>query len=110
MPCYTPAGLNINTDIWKVNESALYMPCNTTAAVSMCCATGPERTDPDVCVDHGLCHNSYYGNQLWRESCTDPTWKDPACTKLFLNGTGINATMGISLGLFASHPKGRPSC
>jgi hypothetical protein len=33
---------------------------------------------------------------IWRESCTDPTWKDPACIKLFVNGTGINATMGTS--------------
>lgn len=23
----------------------------------------------------------------WRRSCTDPTWKSPACTKLFVNNT-----------------------
>ena len=92
--CYTPAGRNINTDIYNVTDLSLYAPCNTTAPFSMCCAIGPDRGGPDTCLENGLCHNAYYGNkdQTWRESCTDPTWKDPACIKLFLNGTGINAT------------------
>jgi hypothetical protein len=25
-------------------------------------------------------------NVYWRESCTDPTWKDPNCVKLFITG------------------------
>lgn len=98
MACYTPAGRNINAAN-NLPDGALYAPCNISAPVSMCCAIGVNRTYQDVCIDGGLCHNAFYGNrdQYWRESCTDPTWKDPACVKLFVNGTGINATEGISL-------------
>lgn len=98
MACYTPDGSDINK-IWKVEDGDLYAPCNTSAPVSMCCAIGPNRTNPDVCISNGFCHNAFFGDkdQTWRESCTDPTWKDPACIKLFVNGTGINATMGIAL-------------
>lgn len=104
MACYTPGGKNINEQLDQPN-GALYVACNLSAPVSMCCATGPNRTYQDVCVSNGFCHNAFYGDrdQLWRESCTDPTWKDPACIKLFVNGSGINASMGISLdGMAAS--------
>ncbi|CAI4213252.1 unnamed protein product [Parascedosporium putredinis] len=55
---------------------------------SMCCNVGTG----DVCRDNGLCFNPSV-EHLWRESCTDPTWKDPACVKLchrdILNAQGI---------------------
>ncbi len=61
----------------------LYAPCDQEANVSMCCRTN--NGGSDVCLPSGLCRN---GNIYWRESCTDPTWTDPACIKLFLNDTG----------------------
>ncbi|KAH9909135.1 hypothetical protein F4778DRAFT_793154 [Xylariomycetidae sp. FL2044] len=33
---------------------------------------------------YGLC--GVTGSQLWRESCTDPTWESPACLKLCVDG------------------------
>lgn len=86
--CYTPDGQDRNENF----NAIVYEPCNTSASVSMCCATGPGRTAGtlDTCMpDSGLCFNQYYNN-YWRESCTDSTWKDPACIKLFVNGTGFN--------------------
>lgn len=88
--CYTPAQQDRNYNL----NPPTYEPCNKTAAVSMCCATGPGRAEEerDTCIDSlgaQLCYNKYYNN-YWRESCTDPTWKDPACIKLFVNGTGID--------------------
>lgn len=90
--CFTPNGTNIN----KYNnyaDDAIYAPCNDTASASMCCATGPvRRGSEDECFldGSGLCTNSNVGQDVhfWRESCTDPTWRDPACVKLFTNGTG----------------------
>lgn len=92
MPCYAPDGRDVNEEIH--NGTLQYEPCNPASAVSMCCATGPDRSEPDACVKDGLCFNSRLGGELWRESCTDPTWKSPSCVKLFVNGTGINETMG----------------
>jgi hypothetical protein len=66
-----------------------YRPCNSSATVSMCCSIGGSG---DTCIaNDSLCYNPY-ANVCWRESCTDPTWQDPACAKLFVNGTGINGT------------------
>lgn len=68
----------------------------------MCCAIGPGRAGEgsgDICLDNGLCQNDLVGDKttIWRESCTDPTWRDPACIKLFMNGTGFGeATNAIS--------------
>ena len=55
----------------------------------MCCSIGPGRAvEPDQCREDGLCYNPYHG-QYWRESCTNPTWEDEKCVKLFVNGTGF---------------------
>jgi hypothetical protein len=57
----------------------------------MCYAIGPYRGSPDNCYKDGsgLCYNQNMGETVhsWRESCTDATWRDPACVKLFTNGT-----------------------
>jgi hypothetical protein len=75
----------------NMSDGYLYAPCDNVATVSMCCAIGPSRVaagSADNCIPSGLCYNE--GTRLyWRESCTDPTWKDPACIKLFVNGTGV---------------------
>ncbi|KAI4216010.1 MAG: hypothetical protein LQ351_001506 [Letrouitia transgressa] len=61
-------------------------PCNPEQPVSMCC----QNTTYEVCRPDGLCDGS--DNQIWRESCTDPTWKSPRCIKLCL---GENADPAV---------------
>lgn len=51
----------------------------------MCCAT--HRSDPDTPRRDGLCKYAPSG-VIYRESCTDPTWKSPNCIKLCVHGTG----------------------
>ncbi|KAL8861908.1 MAG: hypothetical protein Q9178_001777 [Gyalolechia marmorata] len=48
----------------------------------MCCGTN-NRAVPDTPRKDGLCQN---GVTIWRESCTDPTWKSPSCVKLCIDG------------------------
>ncbi|KAF2807441.1 uncharacterized protein BDZ99DRAFT_573268 [Mytilinidion resinicola] len=68
--CYFPDGTNTN---------AAFVPCNQTAIEegkhTSCCAPG------DMCFTNGICkaNNSNQLNWNWRDACTDPTWKDPAC-------------------------------
>jgi hypothetical protein len=81
--CYNPDGTDRNAQ----NNNSAYQPCNNTAAVSMCCNMVPNTVGGDICIPGGLCYNPTV-NLYWRESCTDQTWMSPACTKLFLNGTG----------------------
>lgn len=71
--CYFPNGL--------LNE--LYQPCNRSSAHSMCCGT----RGLDRCRNDGLCFDAP-NNDMWRGSCSDPTWKSPACIKLCVEGTG----------------------
>jgi hypothetical protein len=90
--CFTPNGTNINA-YNGYDDGAIYAPCNSDpTAVSMCCAIGPNRGSKDECFKDGsgLCTNTNVGPgaHFWRESCTDVTWRDPACVKLFINGTG----------------------
>lgn len=80
--CYTPAGKDRNAGL-SANDDSRYRPCPGSGKVTMCCG----RRSIDRCVDGGLCFNTIT-NLYFRESCTDPTWQDPACIKLFLNGTG----------------------
>ena len=86
--CFLPDGTDRNLAANATYPYEYYSPCNNqTGVVSMCCAIGPDRlaTDPDTCASNGLCL-SYDGTTWWRESCTDPTWKDPACVQLYVNG------------------------
>ncbi|KAF2489012.1 hypothetical protein BU16DRAFT_600653 [Lophium mytilinum] len=68
--CYFPDGSNTN---------AAFVPCNQTAIEegkhTSCCAPG------DMCFTNGICkaNNPNQLNWNWRDACTDPTWKDPAC-------------------------------
>jgi hypothetical protein len=66
--CYYPSG--------KVSGS---VPCNsTTTGYSSCCASG------HLCMSSGLC---FTRGLISRGSCTDPTWKDPACAQYCLDCT-----------------------
>ena len=81
--CYHPDG---------TSADVAYQPCNTTGEFSMCCHLGVSNNNGDACgagPTYGLC--GVTGPQLWRESCTDPTWKDPACLKFCLDDVGEEA-------------------
>lgn len=76
-PCYSWGG---------IEADPIYTPCNTGAAYSMCCRSQKEGViEPDSCLPNGLC--AYWGMDIsglhnqstWIESCSDPSWKDPAC-------------------------------
>lgn len=75
--CYTPDG-----DLRGVDgEGGAYLPCNSNGGHSMCCALGRKGKYKNTCRPDGLCDEADSG-WIFRESCTDPTWRDPACIKL----------------------------
>lgn len=76
--CYDPNGDNRNGNS---TGTPLYQPCLPGDSASMCCRVDAS----DQCRSDGLCFD---GTNLWRESCTDPTWASPSCIKLCVNGTG----------------------
>ncbi|KAL8691877.1 MAG: hypothetical protein Q9224_004078 [Gallowayella concinna] len=83
--CYLPNGI----ERWKTDRADVYRPSGVGSSVDdyqMCCATVGDG-DIDVPRKDGLCYNPRYGGELWRESCTDPTWESPSCIKLCVNGT-----------------------
>lgn len=75
--CFYPNGTSRNGNI--TGAAAPYKPCFS--GVSMCCSTVF-----DTCERDGLCSD---GTNLWRESCTDPTWQSPNCVKLCVSGLGM---------------------
>ncbi|KAG7005759.1 hypothetical protein G7Y79_00018g045660 [Physcia stellaris] len=69
--CYFPNG--------TAKDNGTDRPCNASPGVqSMCCNLRNCRSD-------GLCI-PYDNGHLWRGPCTDPTWKDPACLQLCVEG------------------------
>ncbi|KAL6722219.1 hypothetical protein ACLMJK_001326 [Lecanora helva] len=91
--CLLPAaflfGLNVSATCFWPNGSAAgnyQQPCNPSGH-SMCCLLNPESgsANADVCTADGLCIPSYNG-YLFRDTCTDSTWKDPACLNLCTTG------------------------
>jgi hypothetical protein len=77
--CYFPNG--------TAQSSGDQYPCNTASGVeSMCCNIGNTST-PGRCNQDGLCI-PYNNGHLWRGTCTDPTWKDPACLHVCTVGQG----------------------
>lgn len=75
--CYFPNGRDMNA----LERSEVYHPCNSNTEFSMCCAAW------DKCRPDGLCASGFDGN-IWRDGCTDPTWKSPSCIKLCDTGLG----------------------
>ena len=73
--CYNPDGSQ---------ASSQYQPCNPDRP-SMCCALNRTSAVVNSCRSDNLCADAD-NNSLWRESCTDPTWKDPACIQLCAEG------------------------
>ncbi|KAF2667654.1 hypothetical protein BT63DRAFT_480588 [Microthyrium microscopicum] len=75
--CYHPDGTSTSDD---------YAPCHNDAGkASMCCATNRTTANVNGCRTDGLCWEIETQN-VWRESCTDATWKDPSCVKLCTAG------------------------
>ncbi|ELR02184.1 hypothetical protein VC83_07817 [Pseudogymnoascus destructans] len=77
--CYDTTGLP-NTN---------YYPCEPDATISSCCAAG------DVCYSNGLCSPSQarkdahpkgtFITDFYRDSCSDPSFKDPKCLSQCFN-------------------------
>ncbi|KAI4115334.1 MAG: hypothetical protein LQ345_004046 [Seirophora villosa] len=87
--CYRPDG--------ELVTDPSYVPCNQAAADtgSMCCALN-RSSYPDQCLSNGLCGG---GGNIFRDSCTDPTWKSPMCLQLCTTGFGPSGTaVGLSEG------------
>ncbi|KAL9043723.1 MAG: hypothetical protein Q9214_003101, partial [Letrouitia sp. 1 TL-2023] len=83
--CYAPNGTAI------VDEFP-YTPCNTNDEFSMCCRI----SSTDTCRPDGLCDSAWDG-KVWRDYCTDPTWEDPSCVKLCVDGVGwSNRTVHVT--------------
>ncbi|KAI4090918.1 MAG: hypothetical protein LQ344_004446 [Seirophora lacunosa] len=80
--CYRPDG--------ELVTDPSYVPCDRAAADtgSMCCALN-RSSYPDQCLSNGLCGG---GGNLFRDSCTDPTWKSPMCLQLCTTGFGPSGT------------------
>jgi hypothetical protein len=75
--CYHPDGSTATSD---------YQPCNPSGR-GMCCATNRNNAFINKCRPDSLCLEEATGN-IWRLSCTDPTWKDAACLQLCTQGYG----------------------
>lgn len=79
--CYWPNGTDVNEHLNLYD----YQPCDISSEESMCCALN--RYFPDECRSDGLCLGSRWPDKgIWRDSCTDPTWKSPKCLKLCTQG------------------------
>ena len=83
--CYGPNGTANIEDCC----GGAYSPCNGISG--MCCALGRtinEQHQRNAWV-MASCYQENNG-ELWRESCTDPTWQDPSCLKLCLDGSKLS--------------------
>ncbi|KAI0597022.1 hypothetical protein F4775DRAFT_562137 [Biscogniauxia sp. FL1348] len=84
--CYRPDGSTVDD---------VYQPLDESAEFSACCRAGAtchadhsddnndDENDGDAGTSLGLCAGP--GTQLWRGSCTDPTWTSPACLNICTN-------------------------
>ncbi|KAF2713064.1 hypothetical protein K504DRAFT_449824 [Pleomassaria siparia CBS 279.74] len=81
--CFRPNGTTRNS----LPGPPEYVPCST-SATSMCCRNGIDANGvplgENTCRDDGLCQD---GTKIWRESCSDKSWKSDACIKLCVSDT-----------------------
>ncbi|KAL9607026.1 MAG: hypothetical protein Q9167_008018 [Letrouitia subvulpina] len=89
--CYAPNGTAI------IDEFP-YTPCNTNDEFSMCCRV----STTDTCRPDGLCDSAWDG-KVWRDYCTDPTWQDPSCVKLCVNGANDCCSNGGGVFVVRGH-------
>lgn len=79
--CYYPNGIDM-AESDTIEPLGDYAPCNSGNEHSMCCARW------DTCRSDGLCYSNWNGgkHEVFRDGCTDRTWKSPSCVKLCLDG------------------------
>lgn len=91
--CYFPNGTStasLGTD---------NVPCNESPGVqSMCCRLDNSST-ADTCTSYGLCI-PVDKSHPWRGTCTDKTWKDPACLNICTQGEGESKKIGSMIFFF----------
>jgi hypothetical protein len=79
--CYYPNGRDMN----DAHPDEKYVPCDnggrSNSEFTMCCANF------DTCRPDGMCLSGW-DSEIWRDGCTDPTWRSPNCIKLCHEGTG----------------------
>lgn len=80
--CYFPNGTE--------HDGGGQAPCDSTRGIASMCCNLENTTTAGHCRTDGLCI-PYNNAQLFRGPCTDPTWKDPACLPLCIDGTGKNS-------------------
>ena len=72
--CYFPNGKEMSM------PGVIFFECDSSSQEhTMCCGKG------DECRPDGLCDSNWYG-QVFRNGCSDPTWKSPSCVKLCDSG------------------------
>ena len=76
--CYFPNGVDMKESTFQPAPD--YSPCNTGGEHAMCCARW------DTCRFDGLCFTSFGSKEVFRDGCTDRTWKSPSCVKLCIDG------------------------
>lgn len=80
--CYFPNGTDRNAG----RNGEPFQPCNPGDEHSMCC--GLNLNVKEQCRSDGLCFAPSDSN-VWRDACTDPTWKSPSCIRLCVFGMGM---------------------
>ena len=95
--CYYPDG----TEMIARPYGKQYAPCNPSNEHSMCCGLSREVPAPDLCQSDGLCF-APWNQRVWRDGCTDPTWRSPACIKLCIAGIGKSTSSSKSTHVFES--------
>lgn len=93
--CYLPNGTDRNSILWD-SHGIDYQPSGFGSSLDgfqMCCATN-NRATPDMPRKDGLCQSP---DTIWRESCTDPTWKSPSCVKLCIDGISMSSLILLPL-------------
>jgi len=85
--CFNPNGTDRNLGALDVPSGTnVYAPCNTVQPYSMCCRNS------DKCLPNGLCQQAG-SDIIWRESCSDQSWRSSACVKLCVSDTGMRSPL-----------------
>ncbi|KAK3942116.1 hypothetical protein QBC46DRAFT_427782 [Diplogelasinospora grovesii] len=83
-----PAQISATPACYMVDGSVAppsFVPCDTSAAVSACCASN--QTNPDICMSSGLCYstNGDHAGFIYANGCTDKTGESSICPHICPN-------------------------
>ena len=89
---YTLLSLRVSAECFCPNDTAdstgtSFAPCKPSGP-SMCCQTNTSHATSDTRMSDEFCI-PLDNNNIWRKTCTDPTWKDPACINLYTPGKSM---------------------